>query len=205
MWNEKEMLDYLHINLKESRLRHSLSVSETAVALATIYGEDIDKARIAGLVHDCVKNMKDAQLIEVARLHEIQLDEIYLQNPSILHGLVGSIIAREVMGIEDEDILSAIRYHTTGRKNMSILEKIIYIADYIEPLRKFNGVEELRSLSEMDLDAAVIQSLEDTIKYVIIQKELLHTDTVEARNYLLSKHSRWEYEEQEEEKKNSEL
>lgn len=205
MWNEKEMLDYLHINLKESRLRHSLSVSETAVALATKYGEDIDKARIAGLVHDCVKNMKDAQLIEVARLHEIQLDEIYLQNPSILHGLVGSIIAREVMGIEDEDILSAIRYHTTGRKNMSILEKIIYIADYIEPLRKFNGVEELRSLSEMDLDAAVIQSLENTIKYVIIQKELLHTDTVEARNYLLSKHSRWEYEEQEEEEKNSEL
>lgn len=190
MWNEKEMLDYLHINLKESRLRHSLSVSETAVALATKYGEDIDKARIAGLVHDCVKNMKDAQLIEVARLHEIQLDEIYLQNPSILHGLVGSIIAREVMGIEDEDILSAIRYHTTGRKNMSILEKIIYIADYIEPLRKFNGVEELRSLSEMDLDAAVIQSLENTIKYVIIQKQLLHTDTVEARNYLLSKHSR---------------
>lgn len=205
MWNEKEMLDYLHINLKESRLRHSLSVSETAVALATKYGEDIDKARIAGLVHDCVKNMKDGQLIEVARLHGIQLDEIYLQNPSILHGLVGSIIAREVMGIEDEDILSAIRYHTTGRKNMSILEKIIYIADYIEPLRKFNGVEELRSLSEMDLDAAVIQSLENTIKYVIIQKQLLHTDTVEARNYLLSKHSRWEYEEQEEEKKNSEL
>jgi predicted HD superfamily hydrolase involved in NAD metabolism len=187
MWNEKEMLDYLHINLKESRIRHSLSVSETAVVLASKYGEDIGKARIAGLVHDCVKNMKDAELIKVAMGHGIQLDEIYLNNPSILHGLVGSIIAREVMGIEDEDILSAIRYHTTGRKNMSTLEKIIYIADYIEPLRTFNGVEELRNLSKVDLDAAVIQSLENTIKYIINQKGLLHTDTVEARNYLLSK------------------
>ena len=148
MWNEKEMLHYLHINLNESRLKHSLSVSETAVALATKYGENIEKARIAGLVHDCAKNMKDDELIKVASEHEIQIDEIYIHNPSILHGLVGSIIAREVMEIQDEDILNAISYHTTGRKNMSILEKIIYIADYIEPLRKFNGVEELRILSE---------------------------------------------------------
>lgn len=190
MWNEKEMLDYLQLNLKESRFKHCLSVSETAITLATKYGEDIEKARIAGLVHDCVKNMKDAELIKVASAHEIQLDEVYLHNPSILHGFVGSILAREVMGIEDEDILSAIRYHTTGRRNMSILEKIIYIADYIEPLRKFDGVEELRNLVDMDLDEAVIQSLENTIKYVISQKGLLHIDTVEARNYLLSKNSR---------------
>ena len=190
MWNEKEILDYLYANLKESRFQHSLSVSETAVKLAIKYGEDVKKAEIAGLVHDCVKNMSDSELINVARSHDAQLDEIYLYNPSILHGLVGSIIAKEVMGIEDEDILNAIRYHTTGRRNMSTLEKIIYIADYIEPLRKFTGVEELRRLSELNLDAAVIQSLEDTIKYVIDQKGLLHTDTVDARNYLLSKHSR---------------
>ena len=194
MWNEKEIIHYLHKNLKESRLKHSLSVSETAIDLAAIYGENIEKARIAGLVHDCVKNMKDSELIKVAMEHEVQLDEICLRNPSILHGLVGSIIARDVMEIYDEDILSAIRYHTTGRKNMSILEKIIYIADYVEPLRTFNGVEELRSLSVIDLDAAVIQSLENTILYVISQKELLHIDTVEARNYLLNKQSRLEYE-----------
>ncbi|MBU3189745.1 bis(5'-nucleosyl)-tetraphosphatase (symmetrical) YqeK [Clostridium bowmanii] len=187
MWNEGEMLHYLQLNLSEGRLQHSLGVSETAVALAEKYGANIENARIAGLVHDCGKNMKDDQLIKVASEHEVQDDEIYIQNPSILHGLVGSIIAREVMGIQDEDILAAICYHTTGRKNMSILEKIIYIADYIEPLRKFKGVEELRFLSYIDLDAAVIQSLENTIKYVINQKELLHMDTVEARNYLLSK------------------
>jgi predicted HD superfamily hydrolase involved in NAD metabolism len=190
MWNEKAMLEYLHINLKESRFQHSLAVGETAIELALKYGEDINKARIAGLVHDCAKHMEDSELIKVAKLHGEQLDLIHLNNPSILHGFVGSIIAREVMGIEDEDILSAICYHTTGRKNMSILEKIIYIADYIEPLRKFHGVEELRRLSKIDLDASVMLSLENTIRHVISRRELLHIDTVDARNYLLSKHSR---------------
>lgn len=187
MWNEKEMFHYLQMNLKESRLRHSLSVSDTAVELAAIYGQNIESARIAGLVHDCAKNMTTEQLVKVAKEYKIEIDEIYKQNPSILHGLVGSIIARTVMGILDENILNAIRYHTTGRKNMSILEKIIYIADYIEPSRKFNGVEELRSLSKIDLDAAMVLSLENTIKYVISQKGLLHIDTIYARNYLLSK------------------
>jgi len=187
MWDESEMLHYLKLNLSESRLKHSLGVSETAVALAKKYGENIESARIAGLVHDCGKNMKDEQLIKVANDHELQNDEIYLRNPSILHGLVGSIIAREVMGIQEEGILNAIRYHTTGRRNMSVLEKIIYIADYIEPLREFSGVDKLRILSMVDLDAAVIQSLENTIKYVISQKQLLHIDTVQARNYLLIK------------------
>lgn len=194
MWNEKQMLNYLYENLKENKLKHSLSVSETAVTLAEKYGENIDKARISGLVHDCAKGMKDEELIKVAINHGIQLDEIYISNPSILHGLVASIIAKEVMGIQDEDMLMAIRYHTTGRKDMSVLEKIIYIADYIEPLRTFDGVEELRSLSNIELDLAVVKSLENAIKYVISQNGLIHTDTIHARNYLLSKNSRWEYE-----------
>jgi predicted HD superfamily hydrolase involved in NAD metabolism len=192
MWNEKEMLHYLQLNLSESRLKHSLGVSETAVTLATKYGENIESARIAGLVHDCAKNMRVEQLIKMARGHDIYIDEIYISNPSILHGLVGSIIAREVMEIQDDDILNAIRYHTTGRKNMSNLEKIIYISDYIEPLRKFEGVEKLRTLSYINLDEAVIHSLENTIIYVIGQKELLHIDTIDARNYLLNKNRRCE-------------
>lgn len=196
MWNEKEMLDYLKKNLKESRLRHSISVSETAIELATIYGQNIEKARIAGLVHDCAKNLADDQLIKIATEHKIELDEVSKQSPQIIHGLVGSIIARDLMKIYDEDILNAINYHTTGRKNMSILEKIIFISDYIEPLRKFSGIEEeksleeLRILSRVNLDAAVIMSLENTIKYVIRQKQLLHIDTINARNYLLIENSR---------------
>ena len=196
MWNEKKMLDYLKKNLKESRLKHSISVSETAIDLAIIYGQNIEKARIAGLVHDCAKNLGNEQLIKLATEHKIELDEVSTQNPQIIHGLAGSIIASDVMEIYDEDILNSIKYHTTGRKNMSILEKIIFISDYIEPLRKFNSIEEeksleeLRSLSKVNLDAAVIMSLENTIKYVISQKRLLHLDTISARNYLLSKNSR---------------
>jgi predicted HD superfamily hydrolase involved in NAD metabolism len=190
MWNEEAIIDYLHINLREKRLAHSVSVSKTAVALAEKYGEDIEKARIAGLVHDCAKDMKDEHLIKLAIDHGIVIDEVCLNSPTILHGLVGSIIAREVMGIEDEDILRAICYHTTGRKNMSTLEKIIYIADYIEPLRNFPGVSEVRTLCNLDLDAAVLMSLESSIIYVIDQKELLHTDTIDARNCLINKHGR---------------
>ncbi|MCB2288741.1 bis(5'-nucleosyl)-tetraphosphatase (symmetrical) YqeK [Clostridium sp. CS001] len=190
MWNEKQMLDYLYKNLSENKLKHSLNVSETAVLLAVKYGENIEKARISGLVHDCAKCMKDEELIKVARTSGMQIDEVCISNPSILHGYVASIIAKEEMGIEDEDMLMAIRYHTTGRKDMSVLEKIIYVADYIEPLRTFDEVEKLRNLSNVDLDEAVVRSLENSIKYVISQNGLLHTDTIHARNYLLSKHSR---------------
>ena len=94
------------------------------------------------------------------------------------------------MGIHDEDILNSIKYHTTGRKDMSILEKIIFLSDYIEPLRAFNGIDEVRRLSKVNLDVAVILCLENTIKYVISQKQLLHIDTIDARNYLLSEKSR---------------
>jgi len=163
MWNEKQMLNYLYENLKENKIKHSLSVSETAVALAERYGANIDKARISGLIHDCAKGMKDEELIKAAIDYGIQLDEVYINNPSILHGLVASIIAKDVMGIEDEDMLMAIRYHTTGRKDMSVLEKVIYIADYIEPLRVFDGVEELRSLSNIELDLAVVKSLKGSM------------------------------------------
>ncbi|MGH4118834.1 bis(5'-nucleosyl)-tetraphosphatase (symmetrical) YqeK [Clostridium sp.] len=190
MWSEVKMYNYLHENLKEARFRHSLSVSETAVALAIKYGVNIKSARIAGLVHDCSKNMKDEQLIKMATNHGLQLDEVQFRTPTLLHGIVGGIIAREVMGIYNDDIINAISFHTTGRKNMSILEKIIFISDYTEPLRKFDGVEELRCLSMRDLDAAVLQSLDNTIKYIVNQKKILHNDTVDARNYLLCKNSR---------------
>ncbi|MBU3110433.1 bis(5'-nucleosyl)-tetraphosphatase (symmetrical) YqeK [Clostridium lacusfryxellense] len=192
MWNEQKMYNYLEKNLKEARLRHSLSVSKTAELLAAQYDQNIEKARIAGLIHDCAKNLTDVQFIKVVTDHGIVINETERQNPSILHGLVGSLIAKEEMGICDENILMSIRYHTTGRKNMSILEKIIYIADYIEPLRQFSGVDELRCLIEIDLDSAILKSFDNSINYVISKNGMLHTDTIDARNYLLSKNSRCE-------------
>ena len=104
---------------------------------------------------------------------------------NLMHGLAGSIIAKHIMGIEDEDVLNSISYHTTGRKNMTILEKIIYIADYIEPMRNFPGVDELRKIAYSNLDEALLLSFDNTIKYVITKGQLLHLDTIEARNYIL--------------------
>lgn len=185
MWNEAEIQKYLKENLNEQRFNHSLRVKDTAVKLAAFYGEDINKAKIAGLVHDSAKNMKDDEIINILENNGYNIDVMYKKTPNIMHGLVGSIIAKSLMGISDEDILNSITYHTTGRKNMSVLEKIIYISDYIEPMRNFPGVSELRELAYKDLDEALLLSFDNTIKYVISRGQLLHFDTIEARNYII--------------------
>lgn len=186
MWSENKIQEYLKQNLKYKRYEHSLSVRDTAVKLAKIYNVDIEKAKIAGLVHDCAKNMNDDQLLSIALNHGIKVDEVCRESPQLIHGAAGAILANEIMGISDEETLNAIAYHTTGRKNMSMLDKIIYIADYIEPLRNFPGIEELRSIAFKNIDKALLQSFDNTIKFVIDRGQLLHFDTIEARNYVLS-------------------
>lgn len=185
MWSEEEIKKYLSDNLSADRYEHSLSVSETAVRLAERYGCDRDKAKLAGLVHDCGKNLKDEKMLNIIENNGYNIEAMFKNNGNLMHGLAGAIIARAEMGIEDEEIFNAVAFHTTGRKNMSLLEKIIYIADYIEPLRKFPGVEELRGLTFENLDEALLLSFNNTIKYVLSKKQLVHPDTIDARNYLL--------------------
>lgn len=187
MWSEDKIQDYLKVNLKDKRYEHSLGVKKTAVKLAEIYNVDTNKAKIAGLVHDCAKNMKNEELIKIADEHKLHIDEVFKNSPQLLHGVIAAVIAKEDMGIEDEDILNAIIYHTTGRENMSTLEKIIYIADYIEPSRDFPGVDELRKMAFEDLDKALLKAFDNTIKFVIEKGELLHKNTVYGRNYILIK------------------
>lgn len=185
MWSDDKIMDYLKENLKESRLKHSLGVKDTAVKLAKIYHEDVEKARIAGLVHDCAKYMKNEDMLNIAEKSGYNINEVCLKNPSLLHGVAGSYVAKNIMEIDDEYILNAITYHTTGRRNMTLLEKIIFMADYIEPSRDFPGVEDVRKLAYEDIDKALLKSLDKTIAYVIKEGQLLHVDTVEARNYIL--------------------
>lgn len=185
MWTENEIIEYLKSNLKDSRFKHSLSVRDTAVKLAEKYNGDIKKARLAGLVHDCAKNIKPNEIINICTEAGYNLNEVEMKNPEITHGLAGSIIAKNKMGITDEDILNAVRFHTTGKKNMTLLEKIIYIADYVEPLRDFPGVDELRKTVNNNLDEAMLLSFDQTINYVIKRGMLIHLDTVEARNYMI--------------------
>ena len=193
MWNEEQIEEYLKNNLSESRYNHSLSVRDTAVMLARKHGEDELKARIAGLVHDCAKNKNNKEIVEMVEENGYNIDMVCKNSPDLLHGLAGAIIAKNLMGIQDEDVLNSIAYHTTGRKEMSLLEKIIYIADYIEPLRKFPGVDNLRETVQKDLEEGILLSFNNTINYVISLGQLLHMDTIEARNYLIIKKCRWRY------------
>ncbi|MDF2504397.1 bis(5'-nucleosyl)-tetraphosphatase (symmetrical) YqeK [Clostridium sp.] len=185
MWNEAKMEEYLKKNLKEARLNHSFGVRDTAEMLAKKYGEDSYKARIAGLIHDCAKQMDKNKILDICTENGYKLDYIVSKNPGIMHGAVGAIIAKKVMEVEDEDILNAIEYHTTGRKNMSLLEKIVYLADYIEPSRDFPGVDKLRETVNKGLNKGLLLSFNSTIELIISRGDLIHLNTIEARNYII--------------------
>ncbi|SHE65727.1 bis(5'-nucleosyl)-tetraphosphatase (symmetrical) YqeK [Clostridium fallax] len=185
MWTLEEIDNYLKENLKENRYKHTLGVIETAKKLAIINNEDEKKAEIAALIHDCAKNFTIEKSLQILKEENIEVDEICKESPQLLHGIVGAIVGEKIFGIKDKGILNAVKYHTTGNINMTTLEKIIYIADYIEPSRDFEGIERLRELTFSDLNKGVLKGLENTIKFVIDCEQLIHPLTIEARNYML--------------------
>lgn len=173
-------------SIGQKRYEHSLGVMDTSIGLAKHYNIDVEKAKLAGLLHDCAKFRDSQYLLKRVNDFDIMLDEITLQNKELIHGPLGAKIAELVYGITDCEILDAIRYHTTGKENMSPLEKIIYIADYIEPNRSFPGVDWFRKYAFKDLDKCLRLSMDHTIKYLIEKGNLIHLDTIKARNYLIS-------------------
>jgi predicted HD superfamily hydrolase involved in NAD metabolism len=168
--------------LSHDRFLHSLRVTEQAVILARKFGADTRKAEIAGLLHDCARDLSLTEALNAAAKFDIILDNITMNSPEIIHAAIGEAIAKYRFNITDGEILDAIRYHTTGRKGMAQLEKIIFIADYTEPSRDFPGVDEIRNVLQQSLDRAVLYALDNTLEYLIGKKQLIHPDTVEARN-----------------------
>lgn len=181
----EQMKEKLKSSLSSRRFLHSIGVMDTAVQLAEIYGEDPWDAALAGLLHDCAKDMRGEEILQMCRRFSIEADNITREQPELLHGKIGACIAQDEYGIEDKRVLDAIRYHTMGRENMSLLEKIIFIADYIEPNRSFPGVERIRKAAFSSLDEAMLMSLDNTIRQVIKKGVLIHPDTINARNYLV--------------------
>jgi len=183
------MIEEIHDKLKQSvsshRYTHILGVIDAAIYLARKYGENEDSAYIAALFHDYAKDFSKEQLEEYTRQNNLEVDEIMSTAYQLLHGKVAAHIARYKFNIDDQNILNAIEYHTTGRKEMSKLEKIIYLADFIELGRTYIGVDDLRIIAEENLDNAVLTALNNTINYVLSMGNLLHTNTIEARNQLL--------------------
>ncbi|TCP69291.1 bis(5'-nucleosyl)-tetraphosphatase (symmetrical) YqeK [Baia soyae] len=169
--------------LKPERFEHTLRVVDTAVELAKRFGADPPKAKIASILHDYCKFWSREQLTQWIKRCQLPLD-LLEYHKEIWHAPVGAEVAREEFGIVDEDILQSIRSHTVGRPGMSTLEKVVYLADYIEPGRRFPGVDEVRRLAEIDLDVAVLQAMDNTILFLQSQQQPIYPLAIAARDEL---------------------
>ncbi|MBO5209302.1 MAG: bis(5'-nucleosyl)-tetraphosphatase (symmetrical) YqeK [Lachnospiraceae bacterium] len=167
------------------RYEHTLSVAYTAASLAMVHDEDTEKALIAGMLHDCAKCIEGKKLVSICKKNNLEMSEIEMKNPSaLLHAKVGSYYAKEKYGVTDEDILYAIQYHTTGRPDMSRLEKILYIADYMEPGRKHAAnLAQIRKMAYQDLDKTLLKILEDTLAYLQTTDDQIDDMTLKTYNY----------------------
>ena len=170
--------------LTAKRFRHTEGVAYTAACLAMRYGEDIKKAEIAGLLHDCAKCIDNETKINICIKNNIEISPSESRNPFLLHAKVGAYIAETKYGISDPDILNSIRYHTTGRPNMSLLEKIIYVADYIEPCRnKVENLSEVRRICFENLEQGLSVILKDTLTHLKESKKELDPMTQYTYEY----------------------
>lgn len=181
----EKIKEYLSGRMSQKRFLHSLGVSSEAKKLARIYGANEEKAELAGLVHDCVKEMPHDEMVQKCHELGIVLDPVMEAEKKLIHAVLGAEWAKRELGVDGEDIYDAVRYHTTAKADMPLLTKIVYVADYIEPNRTFEDVEQLRRLAYSDIDCVALLALDYTINKLVASHRMLHPDTVNARNFLL--------------------
>ena len=172
--------------LKPKRMPHVLGTEQEAVRLTQRYGGDEQEARIAALLHDCTKKLDMAEQLALCAAYGLTLDDLERQALKLLHARTGAEIARRTFAVSD-GVYSAIRWHTTGHANMTRLEKILYLADYIEPTRDFDGVDALRKVVYEDLDRGLLMGLTMTIEEMASEGRPVHHHTMDAKNYLIEK------------------
>lgn len=171
--------------LSSKRYAHTLGVAYTAAALSMAHGDPVEDAMTAGLLHDCAKSMHGSELVAICEKAHLNVTTVERSNPTaLLHAKAGAYLAQHKYGITDDDILNAIRYHTTGRPDMSKLEKIIYIADYIEPNRKqLAELDQVRRIAFYDLDLTMEKILANTLAYLRTTNGQLDDMTIKTYNY----------------------
>lgn len=180
-----EMQEKLQSALSPGRFNHTLGVLETAIQLGHIYNIDEEKVKVSALLHDCAKDIPNTLKLRLCKEFHIPMDEVLLEDIELSHSFLGAEIAKREYGVKDEEILNAIKYHTTGRADMSVLEKVIYLADYIEPNRTlFKGLEEVRRYVTNDLDKAMEIALRNTIEYLAKNDRTIHPLTKEALEFI---------------------
>lgn len=180
-YSREILMQKIQMRMSERRFKHVLGVEEMAIALAEKYGCSPEKASIAALTHDYAKERPDDEFILVIKRDGYDTALLDYGN-AIWHGVVGTSFVERELGITDEEILHAIRVHTTGAAKMSLLDKIIYVADYIEPGRVFPGVKEARELALIDLDEAVAFETKHTLAHLIEQEQQIYPKTIETYN-----------------------
>lgn len=183
---EKNIMEFAKKHLSEIRYKHSIGVMERAEELARIYKYDISIARKVGLAHDIAKEFTKEQNMKYIKENNIEIDEIERENTELLHGKIGADIAKKVFGFSNE-MCEAIKVHTTGKANMSLLDKIIFVADKTELGKKHedSNIQYQRNLSNKDIDEAILYMLDEGIKKNINRRKIIHTDSIIARNYLI--------------------
>lgn len=178
-------LELVKEQMPEKRYIHTLGVMETAIKLAEKYQANVKKAEMAAIFHDYAK-FRSKEEMEKIIMEQNMPKQLLDFHSELWHAPVGAYLVRVEAGIDDEDILQAIRYHTTGNKDMKLLDKIVFLADYIEPGRKFPGVDDVRETANENLDQAVIMALKNTIKFLLDKNQMIYPDTLETYNTLVT-------------------
>lgn len=187
-YTREELVKAVSGQMPDKRWKHTEGVMSASVELAERYGADPQQAELAALLHDVAKYWPiDKQESVIRENKESGLSQELLEyDKQLLHAEVGAFVAKRDYGIEDEEVLGAIRYHTSGRKGMSLLEKIVCLADYIEPGRDFPGVDTIRELAKHNLEAALVAGFDSTISFLLAQRKAIFPLTVIARNDLIN-------------------
>ena len=187
MKNFEELYEIVKGRLSEKRFKHTLGVVDAAEKLALKYGADIEKAGIAAILHDITKEDEHNKQLKYCEEFGIILLNGETEIPALMHAYTGAYYAKNILGIEDGEILSAIYYHTTAHGDMTLLEKVIYLADYIEDNRDFEGVENVRAIAYSDIDEAMTVALKQGMQEVMEKGGSLHFDTVSCYSQLVNK------------------
>lgn len=190
MVSKVELNRYIKKHLSYARYEHTIGVAKVARELAEINHVSPQKAEIAALCHDIAKNLTIEQMKKIIKDQKIELSEDEKTSIEVWHAILAPVLAREDLEIYDAEILQSIRWHTTGKENMSTLDKIIYIADMIEPKREFKGVNEIREEAYKDLDKSVVMGIDHTIKYLVQRKSPIDINSVKARNYIIKEYKK---------------
>ena len=186
----EEYKELLKSRLNEKRYYHSLCVADEAKRLAEKYGADSDKMYLAGLLHDITKNISDNEQLQTFEKFGIMLSVAEKASPLIWHAMSGALVVRHELGIQDEEIISSIRYHTTGKADMTLSQKIIFVADLTSADRNYPDIDEIRDKANRDLDECIIGILKFTICDIVSKNNPLHPDTLDAYNYLITQEKR---------------